>query len=91
MPATMRAPMTQGEADKLAKAIFGQRARRFLRVDGSAQGDANIRVGAWLTLSGVNPFFANQFVVTEAVHRFDLASGYVTDFQAEGAFLGEPA
>jgi hypothetical protein len=29
-------------------------------------------------------------VVTEATHRFDQASGYVTEFQAEGAFLGEP-
>ncbi len=87
----VRAPMAQGEADKLAKALFGRRARRFLHVDGTAQGDANIRVGSWIALSGVNPFFANQYVVTEAVHRFDLASGYVTDFLAEGAFLGEPA
>jgi phage protein D len=86
-----RQPMAQGEADKLAKAMFGRRARRFLRVDGTAQGDGNIRVGSWINVSGVNPFFANQFVVTEATHRYDLASGYVTDFQAEGAFLGEPA
>jgi phage protein D len=85
-----RQPMAQGEADKLAKAIFGRRARKFLHVDATAQGDANIRVGSWVNLSGINPFFANQFVVTEAVHRFDQASGYVTEFQAEGAFLGEP-
>jgi phage protein D len=87
----VRAPMAQGEADKLAKAMFGRRARRFLRVDGTAQGDGTIRVGSWINLSGVNPFFANQYVVTEAVHRYDLAGGYVTEFQAEGAFLGQPA
>jgi uncharacterized protein len=87
----VRQPMAQGEADKLAKAMFGRRARRFLRVDGTAQGNGDIRVGSWVNVSGVNPFFANQYVVTEATHRYDLASGYVTDFQAEGAFLGEPA
>src|SRR5262249_6840012 len=87
----VRAPMAQGEADKLAKALFGRRARRLLAVDATAQGDPNIRVGRWITLSGVNPSSATQYVVTEAVHRYDLASGYLTDFLAEGAFLGEPA
>ena len=87
----VRQPMAQGEADKLAKAMFGRRARRFVRVDGTAQGDGTIRVGSWVKLGGVNPFFANQYVVTEATHRYDLAGGYLTDFLAEGAFLGEPA
>ncbi len=87
----VRAPMTQGEADQLARALFGRRARRFVQVDATAQGDPRIRVGAWVTLAGLNPFFCNQYVVTEAHHRFDLAGGYLTDFLAEGAFLGEPA
>lgn len=84
-------PLTQSDADKLARALYGQRARRFVRVDATAQGDASLRVGSWVTLAGINPFFQNDYVVTQAIHRFDLASGYVTDLLAEGAYLGSPA
>jgi phage protein D len=86
-----RQPMTQGEADKLARAAYSRRARRFVRVDATAQGDARIRVGTWAAMSGLNPMFANTYVVTEAVHRFDGATGYLTDFIAESAYLGEAA
>ena len=71
------------------RALYGQRARRFVRVDAVAQGNAAIRVGSHVTIAGVNPFFENTYVVVEAIHRFDLESGYLTDFIAEGAFLGE--
>lgn len=82
-------PLTDAEADKIARALYGQRARRFVRVDAAAQGNAAIRVGSHVAIAGVNPFFANTYVVTEATHRFDLANGYLTEFLAEGAFLGE--
>lgn len=83
--------LTQNDADKLASAIAGQRARRFVRVDASAQGNAELRVGSHVTINGVNPFFANTYVVTEATHRFDQRNGYLTDFLAESAFLAEGA
>jgi phage protein D len=82
-------PMTDNEGDKLAHALFGKRARRFVRVDAASLGDGRIRVGSHITLAGVNPFFENTYVVTEATHRFDLASGYLTEFLAEGAYMGE--
>jgi len=87
----VRQPMTKAEADQQARAAFGRRARRFVRVEATAQGDARIRVGSWLKLAGLNPFFVNQYVVTEALHRFDVTSGYLTDFCAECAHLGTPA
>jgi phage protein D len=83
--------MTEAEAQALGRALFGQRARRFLRVEGTAEGDPAIRVGATVEIAGVNPFFANTYTVTEATHRFDQESGYLTDFLAEGAFLGGPS
>lgn len=86
-----RQPMTASEAQTIARTVFGRRARRFVRVEATSQGDARIRVGTWVTLAGLNPFFNNQYVVTEAVHRFDLAGGYLTEFRAESAFLGTPA
>jgi phage protein D len=83
--------LTSREAQAMAKALYGQRARRFVLADCTAQGNAQIRVGSWVTLAGVNPFFANVFSVTEAVHRFDQANGYLTDFRAECAYLGAGA
>ncbi len=83
--------LTSAEGDAVARALYGQRARRFVRIDGSAQGDPQIRVGSTLTIKDVNPFFENDYSVTRAVHRFDLSSGYLTDFLAECAYLGAGA
>ncbi len=83
-------PLTDGDATKLVEIVGQRRARGFVRVDGSARGDGNIRVGSWVELSGVNPQFANQYAVREAVHRFDLEGAYRTDFIAECAYLGAP-
>lgn len=85
------APMTDGDGAKLAELEGQRRARGFVRVDGVARGDGAIRVGTWVELSGVNPQFAGQYAVREAVHRFDAAEGYRTHFIAESAYLGEPA
>lgn len=84
-------PMGDAAGRKLAEAAYGQRARRFVRADGTAQGNGAIRVGAWLEIAGVNPFFVNTYNVIEATHRFDLATGYLTDFIAECAYLGSGA
>ena len=83
-------PMTKHEADAAATAIFGQRARRFLRIEGTAQGDPGLRVGTVVTLDRVNPLFAVTGTVVETCHRYDLLQGYRTYFVAEGAHLGNP-
>ena len=84
-------PMTDSEGQSAAEAQYGQRARRFVRVDGTAQGSGEIRVGTQLTVTGMNPFFNNDYLVTQAIHRFDLETGYLTDFLAESAYLGAGA
>lgn len=83
--------MAEGYGQAIAKAAYGRRARRFVRAHGTAQGSGAIRVGTWAQVSGVNPFFANTYNVVEAVHRFDLDRGYLTDFVAECAYLGAGA
>ena len=80
--------LTSAEAGRVARALYGHRARRFVRVDAMALGNPEIRVGSWVAITGVNPFFANSYCVVEATHRFDLANGYMTEFLAEGAYLG---
>lgn len=84
------APMTDSDGTKRAELEGQRRARSFVRVDGCARGDGNLRVGSWIELTGVNPRFANQYAVRSAVHRFDLRDGYRTDFIAESAYLGVP-
>lgn len=76
------------EGQTLADAAHRRRARRFVVAEGEATGNAAIRVGTVLTLSGLGPRFSNDFYTVEACHRFDRTSGYVTDFTAECAFLG---
>jgi phage protein D len=82
--------MTDEEARALAEAAFDQRARRFVRVEGTAEGNPALRVGTHITLRGLSRRYDNTYYVVRACHRFDLAHGYETDFEAECAFLGGP-
>ena len=43
---------TRDEAQAVAEAAYDLRARRFVTVDGTAEGNAQLRVGAHVTLSG---------------------------------------
>lgn len=76
------------EAAALTQAAFDQRARRFLRVDGTAEGNAQLRVGTHVTLSGLGARFDNTYYVVSACHRYDQQQGYRTDFIGECAYLG---
>ena len=71
-------------------AAFDQRARRFVRAHGSTEGNAALRVGTTLQLSGIGRRFDNSYAVVEATHRYDLISGYQTDFIAQSAYLASP-
>jgi phage protein D len=79
---------TDGEAQALAEAAMDQRARRFLRAEGTAEGNARMRVGAQVRLSGISAQFDNTYYVTQARHLFDMRQGYRTEFHAECAYLG---
>jgi phage protein D len=78
------------EAQALADSAFDQRARRFVRLHGTAEGNARIRVGSHVRVRGTSPRFDNAYYVVSACHRFDLDRGYETDFDAESAYLGNP-
>ncbi|GHG84698.1 contractile injection system protein, VgrG/Pvc8 family [Comamonas sp. JC664] len=78
------------EATAIAKAAFDARARRFVCVDGTAEGTPTLRVGTHVNLRGLSPRFDNTYYVVRACHRYDTLHGYETDFEAECAFLGAP-
>ena len=79
---------TDEEARAVAAAAFDQRARRFVRLDGVAEGNARLRVGTHVEVSGLSPRFDNTYYVVEARHRYDLQTGYRTEFVGECAWLG---
>jgi phage protein D len=83
--------LTTDEARQRAEAAYDQRARRFVLAEGSAVGNPRLRVGTHVELAGISPRFDNVYYVTSVCHRFDLVSGYTTDFEAECAYLGDPA
>jgi phage protein D len=85
------AVMSDPEAQALADATFDRRARRFVCVEGVAEGNPALRVGTHLSLSGLGPRFDNTYYVVRACHRYDQENGYQTEFEAECAYLGGAA
>ncbi|MGB3294652.1 MAG: hypothetical protein WBB01_16840, partial [Phormidesmis sp.] len=79
---------TDAEATALAAAAFDDRARRFVTVCGTAEGNPAIRVGTHAKLTGLGDRFDNTYYVVRTCHRFDVARGYETDFEAECAYFG---
>jgi phage protein D len=81
---------TDAEARALADAAFDRRARRFVVLEGTAEGNPLIRVGTKLRVTSTPRRFANTYYVVHASHRYDSERGYETDFEAECAYLGNP-
>jgi uncharacterized protein len=82
------AATTSAEAQALADAAFDARARCFVRVEATAEGNPAIRVGTHVTLKGLGNRFNNTYYVTRACHRYDVKRGYETDFEAESPYWG---
>lgn len=82
------ATLTQSDAQALVDAEFAQRSRQFVVARGIAEGNPALRVGSYLTLTGLGPRFSNTYYTTATVHRFDTEKGYATEFTAECAYLG---
>ena len=78
------------EAQAVAEAALDQRARRFVRAQGTAEGNARMRVGAHVRLSGVSVQFDNTYYLVQACHLFDMQQGYRTEFRGECAYLATP-
>ena len=58
------------------------------RLDGVAEGNAQLRVGSNVAVTGLSPRWDNSYYVVEACHRYDVRAGYRTEFVGECAYLG---
>lgn len=80
---------TDAEARAVAQAAYDLRARRFLRVAGTAEGNPQLRVGTSVRLTGLGVQFDNTYYVVRVEHVYDDRQGYRTEFGAECAYLGQ--
>ncbi|MGO9428655.1 phage late control D family protein [Rhodoblastus sp.] len=76
-------PLTQAEAQAVARARYCARARGFVRGAGVVDGNIKVRVGSKLGLSGLGPLFDGSYYATRARHSFTLRDGWRTAFDAE--------
>lgn len=85
-----RLPVREDEARALAEAAFRRQARRFVAGKGVATGDARLRVGVSVELTGLGPTFEGWYTITRTRHIFDLASGWLTSFEVERPEVTRP-
>lgn len=83
-----RVALTSEEARNVAEASYRERARRFLIGSGVADGNADIRVGTLIDLTGLGPLFDGTYYVARVRHMFDGASGFRTEFDVERPGIG---
>ncbi len=81
-------PLTGSEALAVAEARYRERARRFVTGAGMADGDARIRVGTVVNLSGLGSLFNGGYHVVRVRHSYDGGYGFRTEFDVERAGLG---
>jgi len=82
-------PLTSQEVQREAESFFKMTARRFVIGRGSAEGDAQLRVGAFVDLLGLGPLFNGKYYLTEVRHIFSGARGLLTEFVGERPGLGQ--
>ena len=87
---TREVPLTGAEARDWAKAEMLRRARAFVSVSGVARGQPDLIVGSHLTLdSSARRSRGTGYHVTRVPHRYDLATGFRSHFEAERPTLNE--
>ena len=72
--------LVQAEADQQAKAVFNERALRFVTGEGACGGRTDVKVGAVIQIASVGTRFSGPYYVTAVSHRYTAAGGYDTRF-----------
>jgi uncharacterized protein len=76
-------PLSTDEAKAEAEAYYRRTARQFVTGRGVTDGDARLRVGTRLSLSGLGSLFDGKYYVTRVRHTFDTERGLRTGFDVE--------
>jgi phage protein D/phage baseplate assembly protein gpV len=78
----------QRHADALAQAELDVRSTAEVRLWAVAEGDARLRPGARVALTGVGEAFSGRHVLTRVTHTVDERSGFVSTIETEPPRLG---
>ena len=81
-------PLSSGEAQKEAEAVYRRLARRFVTGVAVAQTTPGLRVGAFVDVQNVGPLFGGKYYVCESRHLFDGRAGLRTRMMLERPGLG---
>ncbi len=73
-----RISATKDEVLALAQADMDRAGALAATFEGLAEGDSGLRPGRVVSLRGLGEGLDSDYVLTEAEHRFDMVSGYVT-------------
>ena len=68
------------EAQGLAQADIDRAAAGEVVIEGAADGNPDLHPGAVVAIIGANDAIDGRFVLTETLHRFSEAEGYITEF-----------
>lgn len=79
---------SDAEVNALAQASFDGRARRFVVVDAIAEGNALLRIGTEVKLTGLTAAFNNSYYLVLTRHLYDQRLGFRSEFRGECAYLG---
>jgi phage protein D len=70
----------QAEADAIAKACMNEAGLEFISGDGICLGNTSLCAGKVIQVAGIGKRFSGDYYVTNAIHRFTAALGYLTEF-----------
>jgi uncharacterized protein involved in type VI secretion and phage assembly len=68
------------EAEAIAEAMIERAAAAAVTASGTCSGDPRLAPGTPVVLAGLEGDHGGRFVITEAIHRIDVATGYTTQF-----------
>ncbi len=78
------------DARRAAQAELDRRSETFLHLQGTCDGDVELRPGARIELAGVARLHEGVRTVDRVLHRVDAAEGYVTRFEVGAAPVEQP-
>ncbi|RRR76949.1 MAG: type IV secretion protein Rhs [Candidatus Viridilinea halotolerans] len=76
--------ITQDQAKAVAQNMLDGHLSRFVEADGVALGNAGIKAGASVEISGVGTRFSGTYFVTGATHQIVPGESYTTEFSVSG-------
>jgi phage protein D/phage baseplate assembly protein gpV len=77
-------PLTQSEAQALAKSAINRLASSAFEAEGEAVGNPDLRAGVVARIAGVGKRFSGKYTLSAVTHTYRATTGYTTAFAING-------